>query len=361
MKVQLLNEYNKVNMVVTNNGVILPIRQNGIKDYAPFTSLDEYLKDNLLTLEEYIRGINLINKYLSKPIDILGVTVEDNKYTAVQTNFGILIPVRPTVRNDVSFRYPILNFKYYNDADKKFKIGIINSDIEYKLGIIIFNDDKVIKYVRQRVKSKDIGDDEKVDELVKLFRKIEDYYYDKDNFEEGYLREIAKKYIVNMSVVYADTMKIMRDNVYKIKQNLASVISEDSNLIKEIKNINKSVDKSRSEKISTLVEIFKNVIEKGSLDINLEQSKDLILKQTKDLILKQSKDLILKHVANEVINDNIENALLNNMIVPDEFNADEIMMKDTESVLLNIEDIKNWVKKYKSMEDEEEFIDIENE
>ena len=335
IKVQLLNEFNKVNMIVTNNGVILPIKQNGIKDYAPFTSLEEYLRDNLLTLEEYIRGINLINKYIPNPIKILGVTVEDNKYTAVQTNFGILIPVKPSIRDDLLFKYPILNFKYYSDADKKYKMDVVDSDIEYKLGSVIFNDDKVIKYVRQRVINKELSEDEKMDEMVRLFKKIEGSFYNKDNFDENKLRGIAKKYIINMSIVYADMMRGMKDKIYKIKQKLASIISINENIINEIKSINKSVDINKGEKINRIVEIFKRVIDEN---IN---------------------ELILKHMANEVINDNIENALLNNMIVPDEFNANEITMKESESVLLNIEDIKNWVKKYKNVEDEDEYVDVE--
>lgn len=336
IKVQLLNEYNKVNMVVTNNGVILPIKQNGIKDYAPFTNLEEYLRDNLLTLEEYIRGIKLINKYMPKPIEIVGVTVDDNKYTAVQTNFGILIPVRPSVRDDLLFKYPILKFKYYSDADRKFKMDVIDGDMEYKLGSVIFNDDKVIRYIRQRVVNRSMTEDEKVDELLKLFKKIKDHFYDKDKFDENKLRDIAKKYIMNISVVYSDIISGMRDRVYKIKQKLALVISGDEMLINRVKDINKNVKKNRGEKVDMIVEIFKGI--DGSVD-----------------------EFILKHIASEVINDNVENALLNNMIVPDEFNANEIMMKDTESVLLNIEDIKNWVKKYKSVEEEDEFVEMDNE
>lgn len=337
IKVQLLNQYNKVNMVVTNNGVILPIKQNGIKDYAPFVSLEDYLRDNLLTLEEYIRGINLINKYIPNPIKILGVTVEDNKYTAVQTNFGILIPVKLSVKDDTIFKYPVLNFKYYSEADKKYKMDVIDGDIEYKLGSVIFNDDKVIKYVRQRIINKEMSEDEKIDEMVKLFRKIEGHFYNKDRFDEVKLKGIAKKYIINMSVVYTDIMKSMRDKIYKIKLKLASVISINEELIEKIRNINKSVDMNKSEKINRIVKIFKGIIRE---DVN---------------------ELVLKHMANEVVNDNIENALLNNMIVPDEFNADEIMMKETESVLLNIEDIKNWVKKYKNVEEDDDYVDIENE
>ena len=335
IKFQLLNEYNKVNMVVTDNNVILPIKQNGIKDYAPFMSVEEYLKDNLLTLEEYIRGITLINKYIPNPINILGVTIEDNKYTAVQTNFGILIPVKPSVRGDLLFTYPILNFKYYSNVDKKYKLDVIDSDIEYKLGSIIFNDDKVIKYVRQKVVNKEMSEDEKIDEMVKLFKKIKGHFYDKDNFNEDKLKAIAKKYIINMSMVYSDIMRGMKDKIYKIKQQLASVISVNEDLINRIKGLNKKSDMNRVEKVNKTIDIFKNIMDENT------------------------SEFILKHIANEVINDNIENALLNNMIVPDEFNVDEITMKESESVLLNIEDIKNWVKKYKNVEDEDEYVDVE--
>ena len=212
---------------------------------------------------------------------------------------------------------------------------MIDSDIEYKLGSIIFNDDKVIKYVRQKVVNKEMSEDEKIDEMVKLFKKIKGHFYDKDNFNEDKLKAIAKKYIINMSMVYSDIMRGMKDKIYKIKQQLASVISVNEDLINRIKGLNKKSDMNRVEKVNKTIDIFKNIMDENT------------------------SEFILKHIANEVINDNIENALLNNMIVPDEFNVDEITMKESESVLLNIEDIKNWVKKYKNVEDEDEYVDVE--
>jgi hypothetical protein len=212
---------------------------------------------------------------------------------------------------------------------------VIDSDIEYKLGSVIFNDDKVIKYVRQIVVNKEMSEDEKIDEMVKLFEKIKGYFYVKDEFNEDKLKAIAKKYIINMSMVYSDIMRGMKDKIYKIKQQLASVISVNEDLINRIKGLNKKSDMNRVKKINEIIGIFKNIMDENT------------------------SEFILKHIANEVINDNIENALLNNMIVPDEFNVDEITMKESESVLLNIEDIKNWVKKYKNVEDEDEYVDVE--
>ena len=45
-----------------------------------------------------------------------------------------------------------------------------------------------------------------------------------------------------------------------------------------------------------------------------------------------------------MLNDNKENLILNNIIVSDNFNKDDIIVRDSESVLLNINDITNWVK-----------------
>jgi hypothetical protein len=346
IKLQLLNKFNKVNMVVMNNGVILPIKQNGIKEYAPFTSLEEYLLNNLLTLDDYIRGINLINKFISTPIEILGVTVDENdRYSSVQTNFGILVPLKPTKRDDALFKYPILNFKYYGDADNKYSMDIIDKDIEYKLGKVVFDDDKVIRYIRQRLINKDLTRDEKVDEIVKLFKKIANHFYVNEIglFSDIKLQNIAEKYVTNIGVVYANTMRNKKQEIYNIKQKLAFVISRDDELVKEIKTINRMTNINKAEKIFRLVKIFKEILSKDN--------------KVKHIV----NDFILKHIANETINDNVENTLLNNMVVPDEFDPNEIIQKESESVLLNIEDIKNWIKKYKQIDQEDDFIDVENE
>ena len=53
---------------------------------------------------------------------------------------------------------------------------------------------------------------------------------------------------------------------------------------------------------------------------------------------------------NEIINDNIENLLLNNLVTPSSFNKDEIVKRNNESIWLNIDDIRKWIKKFKSQE-----------
>ena len=57
-------------------------------------------------------------------------------------------------------------------------------------------------------------------------------------------------------------------------------------------------------------------------------------------------DFILNIIANEIINDNVENLLLNNLITSETFNPNETTKRSTESVLLNIHDIKKWINKF---------------
>lgn len=333
IKLQLLNDFNKVNMIVTQNNIVLPIKQNGIKDSIPWIRLDEYV---YVTLEEYIRGIELINRYLNKPIKILGVTIDDkNNYTSVQTSFGILVPLKPSRRDDMLFNYPILKFKYYNDADKNHSLNEVDKTIEQKLSIIIFKEDMVLRYIKQIIGDKDLSKDDKINKIVELFRKIQQRFYENDNFKDDKLELIANKYIINLGVIYNDFIKEMKGEIYNIKYKLGSIISTNEKLIDQIKSINKKMDIVRNDKIDSITKIF----------IKLMPNTDIF---------------ILKHIANEVINDNIENSLLNNMVVPDEFNPNEIIQKDTESVLLNIEDIKNWIKKYKQDVEEDVFVDFED-
>ena len=66
----------------------------------------------------------------------------------------------------------------------------------------------------------------------------------------------------------------------------------------------------------------------------------------KDVVNEGATDLELSDIANEVINDNVENLLLNNVVIENVYNPNEIKHTDTESIWLNINDITNWFKKY---------------
>ena len=58
---------------------------------------------------------------------------------------------------------------------------------------------------------------------------------------------------------------------------------------------------------------------------------------------------LLKAICNEILNDNKERLILNNIITSDTFNKNEVIVRDAESILLNIDDIRKWIKKHQQL------------
>lgn len=268
---QLVNSFNKVNLLVTKRGFIIPIKESGIIN-IPRVSFEEYIKkditsqkDLLLDINKYNNYLVEVNKYLSIPIKLLGVTVDNaSKVNGVLTNFGQIIPLKPI---DIS------------------KMEITLNTLPIK------------------------------------------YYYDVDQFLAG------KEKIINPETEWNNNIELFKDKIYKIKKNLGEKISSDQETKTSILRIIKNPSVSRSEKIDKIIDYL---IKSISQDTNTTNDADL--------------DFILRHIANEIINDNVENLLLNNLVTPSSFNKDEIVKRNNESVWLNIDDIRKWIKKFKSQE-----------
>jgi len=154
------------------------------------------------------------------------------------------------------------------------------------------------------------------------------YYYDIDESLAN------KKQIVNSEIEWNTKIKTLNDKIYQIKKYLGQSFLNDNTSKNQIINIIKTPLISRSEKINNIVNYLQQ-------KLNLQNTFDI-----------NSSDLpfILKHIANEMINDNIENLLLNNLITSNVFNPDEIIKRNNESIWLNLDDIKKWIKKFKQQE-----------
>ena len=154
------------------------------------------------------------------------------------------------------------------------------------------------------------------------------YYYDIDESLAN------KKQIVNSEIEWNTKIKTLNDKIYQIKKYLGQSFLNDDTSKNQIINIIKTPLISRSEKINNIVNYLQQ-------KLNLQNTFDI-----------NSSDLpfILKHIANEMINDNIENLLLNNLITSNVFNPDEIIKRNNESIWLNLDDIKKWIKKFKQQE-----------
>lgn len=254
---QLVNSFNKINMLVTKLGLIVPIKETGVLDLIPTIPFDDFIiKQKAISIDRVIDLLDDFNDSsdFQPKLKLLGATVDKNVYTGVLTNFGEVLPVKKTTV-DVTISIPILENKYYSDVDDFLsnKKSIINDEIEW---------------------NKDV-----------------------------------------------DNSKI---KIYDVKKNLGESLVKNSDVQEKIQSINKNPRLTRLEKIKSIANILK-----AHVSIEVE-----------DL------DFILDNISNEVINDNVENLLLNNLITSEVFDPEQITKRNTESVWLNLNDIKKWFKKF---------------
>lgn len=163
------------------------------------------------------------------------------------------------------------------------------------------------------VKREPVTDDKTIQQLpIK-------YYPEVDSYLAGKVTDDSQN---NTSTVWNSNIREQKATVFNLQKTLAKKISNDSALKTTITDIVKDTQTPRIQKIDSLVKVFQSVV-------------------------KDADPFYLKHIANDVINDNIENLLLNNMVVSEIYNPDEIVRRNTESIWLNIDDIKRWLRKFK--------------
>lgn len=260
---QLTNVFNKVNLVVTKSGLILPIKETGRIRELKYTSFDEFiLKNKALDISRTLSYVSEFNKLEIpnfKQLQLLGMTVKNGFYTGAMTNFGQIIPVKNTEIDEAVIKLPILPIKYYYDVDQYLIRGDVSSE----------------------------------------------------NPESIFNNQIHDKKVI----------------VFNVKSQLGQALVKDESVKEMIKYINTNPQIDKMEKTNEI----KNIL----IGYLTEENKKI-----KDI------DFILNIIANEIINDNVENLLLNNLITSETFNPNETTKRSTESVWLNIHDIKKWINKF---------------
>lgn len=131
--------------------------------------------------------------------------------------------------------------------------------------------------------------------------------------------------MTNEQIAYTEENTSIQKEIYDTKKTLANYINEHDTEKERIISVAIDPIKSKFAKISTIASFFQSYL--LALQYN-------------------SKTHYLMYIANEVVNDNKENLLLNNIVTSELFNLNEVVKRTDESVLLNIEDIKQWIKKY---------------
>jgi hypothetical protein len=140
-------------------------------------------------------------------------------------------------------------------------------------------------------------------------------------FYEDVDDSLAKQIIGNdMQTEYNRNQQANKHKIFQIKTKLADELSRNEILKDQILSINKSITMTRHQKLQELINMFEKIIGTQSEFLQL--------------------------IANEILNDNVENLLLNNIVISDVFDPNTISKRDSESVLMNIADMEKWFAKY---------------
>lgn len=161
---------------------------------------------------------------------------------------------------------------------------------------------------------------------INKFKILDFNYY--DNIDEYLVNHIKDPY-KSPADIYHQFILNLKNDIFKVKQILAKKLSTNEEIKKYIIYKTKTPKLSRSKKIESIISLFYKIKKKENFQFD-------------DKFL----DFIFRHIANEMLNDNVENLLLNNIVMSEVFNPNEILKRDTESVLLNIDDIKKWLKQH---------------
>jgi len=121
-------------------------------------------------------------------------------------------------------------------------------------------------------------------------------------------------------------IKLKRD-IFNLRRELGAGLQVSPDIKKNIADITTDTKMGRYAKIEKLIDMFIVILGNSA-------------KQTSNT------KFLLQHIANEVLDDNIENLLLNNLVTSEVFNPEEITKRDSESVLFSIDDIQRWIKRF---------------
>lgn len=263
VKYQVKNDFNKVNLLMTKRGVLIPILETGIIDnpeikVISFSSLIRQ-QDKLLTLKDYTNAYKALNKIMEgvkdfKRIKIMGI-VDSNieSIGGMLTNFNYILPYRKDSKKNAYEKY---DYKYYLDVDSKLQ---------------------------------------QTDTQITPF------------------------------TIYNNNYNNILDTLFNLKKLIGDKFNNNNDQKEYVEQLIKRVDISKHDKIMELLEIFE------TFNVPTENT------------------TLLKEIANEILNDNKEKLILNNIITSDTFNKNEVIVRDSESVLLNIDDIRKWIKKHQQL------------
>ena len=97
----IVNPFNKISHIITNNNYIIPIIPNGIVEYEKINFIYEW---NNVELQLYNVTINYLKKI---GMDIKGIIVEDNIVVNILLKENIYVPIKPVDYDKKKHKYSI--------------------------------------------------------------------------------------------------------------------------------------------------------------------------------------------------------------------------------------------------------------
>jgi hypothetical protein len=70
-----------------------------------------------------------------------------------------------------------------------------------------------------------------------------------------------------------------------------------------------------------------------------------------DNVVMQNLEFISGHIGTEIVDDNIQNLLVNNIVTSDLYDPKRVVVRENESVLFNLSDIRKWIKTFKETDE----------
>lgn len=274
--------------------------------------------------KELLTFIDIQTMLANTPVQIIGQILNSfKKVEFVVTKKGAILPIKETgiipglkiftIQNLVdgnklrAIEEYIAIFKYINKLNSKIDFKILGSTIEKS------SDDKLVYTSILTNYGVMIPVKKKLFEPIPGIEVLDIKYY--ANVDDILIKNIN---IQTEEHKYNTMMRNIKDDIYDIKLKIAKTLSENDDVKSQIVLINES-NTTRNIKIKSIVSIL----------INLGISQD---------------SFILQHIANEIVNDNVENLLLNNLVTSDVFNPNEFILRDSETLLSNLDELQKWIK-----------------
>jgi hypothetical protein len=280
----------------------------------------DYPYDSLLSFEQVKKGL----QKTAHAITHAAVGANNKIYYAL-TKSNVLIPVRERGVIDGIPTTPIIPRQTFSEfvqscaALRKYKVNVSIKEVAVE------DNNKIIAVLTNfgqfvPLKETDIADNKDYP--------VADLKY----YSESQLLDQSQ----NEQVIYSKEINDVKDAVYRAKLALGRYLMLNINEKEEIVNFIVKARMTRPYKIKHISESVSNVLKALLPD---------------DSVVQQNLEFISGHISTEIVDDNIQNLLVNNIVTSDLYDPKRIVLRDNESVLFNLSDIRKWIKTFKETDE----------